>query len=76
MLQYSSRIVETDTVSPEFSRNVLTFTLCIFVLTQMCRSPSPMLSYVFWLTQTTVIPKSILGKGNRIQVFQNFQHAL
>ena len=43
-----SQIVETDTVSREFPRNVPTFTLRIFVLTQMYRSPSPMLSYAYF----------------------------
>ena len=47
-LQYSSQIVETDTVSSEFSPNFLTFTHRTFVLTQMCPSPSPMLSHAYF----------------------------
>ena len=43
-LQYSSQIVETGAICLEFSPKFLTFTLHTFVLTQMCRSPSPMLS--------------------------------
>ena len=47
-LQYSSQIVETETVSLEFSLKFLTFTLHTFVLTQKCPSPSPMLSHVYF----------------------------
>ena len=33
---------------PEFSRNVLTFTLHAFVLTQMCPTSSPVLSHAYF----------------------------
>ena len=33
---------------PEFSRNILTFTLHTFVLTQMCLSSSAMLSHAYF----------------------------
>ena len=46
--QYSSQIVETQTVSLELSRKFLTFTLHTFLLTQMCPSPSPMLSHAYF----------------------------
>ena len=41
--------------------------------TQMCPSPSPsnVELRVFWSTETTVIPKSTLGKGKITQVFQD-----
>ena len=44
--------------------------------TQMCPSPSPSnvelrVLHVFWSTETTVIPKSTLGKGKITQVFQD-----
>jgi len=51
-----------------FSWKFLTFTLHTFVLTQMCRSPSPKLSHAY----SPVIPKSTLGKGERTQAFQDF----
>ena len=35
-LQYSSQVVETDTVSLEFSRKFLRFTPCTFFFTVMC----------------------------------------
>ena len=47
-LRYSSQIVETETVSLEFSLKFLTFTLYTFVLTQKCPSPSPVLSHVYF----------------------------
>ena len=46
--QYSSQIVETQTVSLELSRKFLTFTLHTILLTQMCPSPSPMLSHAYF----------------------------
>ena len=46
--QYSSQIVETQTVSLELSRKFLTFSLHTFPLTQMCPSPSPMLSHAYF----------------------------
>ena len=47
-LQYSSQILETDTVSLEFSGKILTFTPRTFVLAEMCPSPSPMLSHAYF----------------------------
>ena len=47
-LQYSSQIIETETVSLEFSLKFLTFTLHTFVLSQMCPSSSPVLSHVYF----------------------------
>lgn len=46
--QYSSQIVEKNTVSCEFSRKFLTFTHRILALTKLCTSPSPMLSHAFF----------------------------
>ena len=46
--QYSSQIVETQTVSLELSRKFLTFSLHTFLLTQMCPSPCPMLSHAYF----------------------------
>ena len=45
MLQYYSQIVETDTPSLEFSRKFPTFTLRTMILSQICPSPSAMLSH-------------------------------
>ena len=76
-LQYSSQIVETDTTWPEFCRKFLTSTLRASVLTQMCPAPSPILTpHVFWSTETTVIPKSTLGKGKHTRLFQDFWRVL
>ena len=47
-LQYSSQIVETETVCLEFSLKFPTFTIHTFVLTQKCPSPSPVLSHVYF----------------------------
>ena len=38
-LQYSSQIIETDTVSLEFSGKILRFTLQTVFLTEMCLPP-------------------------------------
>ena len=57
MQQYYSQIVETDTLSLEFSRKLSIFTLRTVVLSQICPSPSAMLSHCN--TQST------LGKGKR-----------
>ena len=46
--QYSSQIVETQTVSLELSPKFLTLTLHTFVLTQMCPSPSLILSHAYF----------------------------
>ena len=43
-------LLETQTVSLELSRKFLTFTLHTFLLTQMCPSPSPMLSHAYFET--------------------------
>ena len=47
-LQYSLQIVETETLSNEFSLKFLAFTLHTFVLTQKSPSPSSMLSHVYF----------------------------
>ena len=76
-LQYSSQIVETDTIWPEFCRKFLTSTFRASVLTQMCPAPSPILTpHVFWSTETTVIPKATLGKGKHTRLFQDFWRVL
>ena len=59
--QYSSQIVETDTVSLEFSGKILRFLLHTVFPTEMCLLPP-----------STVIHKSTLGKGKPPQVFQDF----
>ena len=48
MLQYYSQIVETDTTSLEFSRKFPTFTLRTMILSQICPSPSAMLSQAYF----------------------------
>ena len=47
-LQYSSQIVETGATCLEFSPNFLHSLFGTFVLTQMCPSPSPMLSRAYF----------------------------
>ena len=43
----------------------------------MCPSPSPILTpQLFWSTETTIIPKSTLGKGKLTRVFQDFWRVL
>ena len=70
-LQYPSQIVETDTVSYEFSPNFLTFSHSLY----FCSHSNVPLSFpnvesrTFWSTETTVTPKSTLGKRKRSQVF-------
>ena len=72
-LQYLSQIVETDTVSCEFSPDFLTFTHRTFVLTQMYPPPSPMLSHaLFWSTGTMVTPNQHWGRGNAHKCFKIF----
>ena len=71
ILQYSSQIVETDTVSREFSGKFLTFTPRTFVLAKMCSSPSPMLSHAYfgvlrWLQYTN----QHWGMGNEHKCFK------
>ena len=65
-LQSSSKILETDTASLEFSRKFLRFTAHTFVLTVR----------VFWSFESAVMPKSTLGKGKCTQVFQDFWRGL
>ena len=59
---------QTETVSVEFSRKFLIFTLHTFVLTQIAPLLPNVEPRVFWSTETTVIPKSTLGKGKRTHV--------
>ena len=74
---YNTRHKSLKQTSFEFSRKCLTSTLRASVLTQMCPSPSPILTpHVFWSTETTVIPKSTLGKGKHTRVFQDFWRIL
>ena len=47
-LQYSSQIVETDTVSLEFSRKFLRFSPDTFVLTVMCPLPPQFLNHAYF----------------------------
>ena len=63
-LQYSSQIVETDTVSLEFSGKFLRFLplTLLFSLSWCALSLPNVEPRVFWSTETTVIPKSTLGK--------------
>ena len=62
-LQYSSQIIKTDTVSLEFSGKIMRFILhTVFPL--KCAFSLPNVEpRIFWSTETTVIPKSTLGKG-------------
>ena len=65
MLQYSSQILETDTLSRIFSK------ISYIHSSHHCSQSTVPLSFpsveprVFWSTETTVIPKSTVGKGKR-----------
>ena len=74
--QYSSQIIETKPVFLNFWK-----ILYIHSSHLCCHSNVP-LSFpnveprVFWSTETTVIPKSTLGKGKITQVFQDLWRVL
>ena len=71
-LQYSSQIVETETVSLNFLLNFLhsLFTHLLSLKKVPIFFPNVEPS-VFWGTEATVIPNLTLGKGKRTQVFQD-----
>ena len=71
VLQYSSKIVETETVFLEFCENVL-YLLLSHLCSLKCAPllPHAMLSYVYFGALRR-LPKSTLGKGKITQVFQD-----
>ena len=54
----------------------LTFTLHTFVLTQMCRSPSPMLSWAYFGALKWLQTQINIGEGKITQVFQDLWRGL
>ena len=54
----------------------LTFTLHTFVLTQMCRSPSPMLSRAYFGALKWLQTQINIGEGKITQVFQDLWRGL
>ena len=71
--QYSSQIVETQTVSLELSPKFLTLTLHTFVLTQMCPSPSLILSHAYFeALRRLQYPNQHWGRGSAHKCFNIF----
>ena len=70
----TNNFVETETVSLEF----IFSKICYIYSSHLSSHSNVPLSfpnvepYVFWSTETPVIPKSTLGKGKCTQVFQDF----
>ena len=72
--QYSSQIVETGAICLEFSPNFL-HSLLTPSFSLKC-APLNVEPRVFWSTETTVIPKSTLGKGKITPEFQDLWQVL
>ena len=67
MLQYSSQVVETDTLSLEFSRKFPTFTLLTIVLSQMCPSHSHgLIIYTLEMTRIDEQPLRVVNLSKRV----------
>ena len=74
--QYSSQIVETGAICLEFSPNFL-HSLLTPLFSLKCALSFPNVEpHVFWSTETTVIPKSTLGKGKITPEFQDLWQVL
>ena len=75
-LQYSSQIVETDTISLEFSGKLLRFILHTVFLTDMCLlppPPTPMLSHAYFeVLRPLWYPNQRWGRGKRHKCFKIF----
>ena len=76
-LQYSSQIVETDTISLEFSGKLLRFILHTVFLTDMCLlhppPPPPMLSHAYFEALRPLwYPNQRWGRGKRHKCFKIF----
>ena len=77
-LQYSSTILETETVSLDLSQKFLTFTIHSFVLNSIVPLFFPNVEpCIYWSTETIVILKWTLGRGKCTQVnIQDFLRIL
>ena len=71
ILQYSSQIVETEAMSLKFSPNFLYSVFTPLFSLKYARFHPNVEPRVFWCIETTVTPKSKLGKEKMTQMFQD-----
>ena len=75
-LQYSSQIIETDTISLEFSGKLVRFILHTVFITDMCLHsppPPPMLSHAYFEALRPLwYPNQRWGRGKRHKCFKIF----